>query len=95
MFAIDKNKFGAFVAERRKEKGFTQKELARQLFLSDKAVSKWETGAPTGYAFADPAGRAIGRFRHRATPMRKNAAADPHANKTSRGYRENSHYLCR
>lgn len=44
MFAIDKNKFGAFVAERRKEKGFTQKELARQLFLSDKAVSKWETG---------------------------------------------------
>lgn len=45
MFEIDKNQFGAFVAKLRKEKGFTQKELARQLFLSDKAVSKWETGA--------------------------------------------------
>ena len=45
VFEIDKNKFGAFVAKLRKEKGFTQKELARQLFLSDKAVSKWETGA--------------------------------------------------
>lgn len=44
MFAIDKSKFGAFVAERRKEKGLTQKELAGKLFLSDKAVSKWETG---------------------------------------------------
>ncbi len=44
MFEIDKEKFGAFVAELRKENGFTQKELARQLFISDKAVSKWETG---------------------------------------------------
>ncbi len=41
---IDKEKFGAFVAQLRKEKGLTQKELAEQLFLSDKAVSKWERG---------------------------------------------------
>lgn len=44
MFEIDKRKFGAFVAQHRKEKGYTQKELAERLFLSDKAVSKWETG---------------------------------------------------
>lgn len=44
MFEIDKKKFGFFVAELRKEKNFTQKELAEKLFLSDKAVSKWETG---------------------------------------------------
>ncbi len=43
-FEIDREKFGAFVAALRKEKGFTQKELAARLFLSDKAVSKWERG---------------------------------------------------
>lgn len=44
MFEIDKRKFGAFIAELRKERGMTQKELAEKLFISDKAVSKWETG---------------------------------------------------
>lgn len=45
MYEIDKAKFGAFVAALRREKGLTQKELAGHLFISDKAVSKWETGA--------------------------------------------------
>lgn len=44
MYEIDKKNFGIFVAERRKEKGYTQKELAEKLFISDKAISKWETG---------------------------------------------------
>ena len=44
MFAIDKAAFGVFLAKRRREKGFTQKELAEKLFVSDKAVSKWERG---------------------------------------------------
>ena len=44
MFEIDKEKFGIFVCERRKEKKMTQKELAEKLYVSDKAVSKWERG---------------------------------------------------
>ncbi|MCL2796710.1 MAG: leucine-rich repeat protein [Firmicutes bacterium] len=38
------NKFGNFIYELRKEKGLTQAELSAQLGLSNKAVSKWETG---------------------------------------------------
>ncbi len=41
---MDKALFGSFVAELRKEKDWTQKELAEKLFVSDKAVSKWERG---------------------------------------------------
>lgn len=44
MFEIDKEKFGAFVAQLRKEKGLMQKDLAEKLYVSDKAVSKWERG---------------------------------------------------
>lgn len=35
---------GGLISEIRKEKGLTQKELAERLNVSDKAVSKWETG---------------------------------------------------
>lgn len=44
MYQIDKEKFGEFLAGLRKEKGYTQKELAELLFVTDKAVSKWERG---------------------------------------------------
>lgn len=44
IFEIDKQQFGTFIAELRKEKGYTQKDLAQKLFVSDKAVSKWERG---------------------------------------------------
>lgn len=44
MFEIDKQEFGSFVSELRKEKGLTQKEVAERLFISPKAISKWETG---------------------------------------------------
>ena len=41
---IDAEKFGNFIAAKRREKGLTQKQLAEQLYLSNKAVSKWERG---------------------------------------------------
>ena len=44
MYELDRKKFGAFVSELRKEKGYTQKDLAQKLLISDKAISKWETG---------------------------------------------------
>ncbi|MEJ5967423.1 helix-turn-helix domain-containing protein [Flavonifractor porci] len=44
VYDMDKAAFGAFVAGLRKEKGWTQRELAEQLHITDKAVSKWETG---------------------------------------------------
>ena len=44
MSSIDNKKFGVFLTQLRKQKGYTQKELAEKLFISDKAVSKWERG---------------------------------------------------
>lgn len=35
---------GSFIKKLREEKGLTQNQLAEKLFVSDKAVSKWETG---------------------------------------------------
>ena len=44
MYEIDKEGFGAFLARLRKEQGLTQRALAERLYVSDKAVSKWERG---------------------------------------------------
>ena len=44
MYELDKAAFGHFLAQLRREKGMTQKELAATLYMSDKAVSKWERG---------------------------------------------------
>ena len=41
---MDQVKIGQFVAQSRKEKNLTQAQLAEQLNLTDRAVSKWETG---------------------------------------------------
>ena len=41
---LDNIQFGRFVAQLRKEQNLTQKELAERLHVTDKAVSKWETG---------------------------------------------------
>jgi len=38
------NKIGTIISTLRKENGLTQKDLARELNISDKAVSRWETG---------------------------------------------------
>ena len=41
---MDQIKIGKFIAERRKMQGLTQLQLAEQLGITDRAVSKWETG---------------------------------------------------
>ena len=41
---MDQTRIGTFIAVLGKEKGLTQKELAEQIGISDKTVSKWETG---------------------------------------------------
>lgn len=41
---MDQIKIGAFIAACRKEKQLTQAQLAEKLNITDRAVSKWETG---------------------------------------------------
>ena len=41
---MDQIKIGKFISEKRKEKGLTQMQLAEKLGITDRAVSKWETG---------------------------------------------------
>ena len=41
---MDQIKIGKFIAERRKERGFLQKDIAAKLGISEKTVSKWECG---------------------------------------------------
>lgn len=42
---VDNIRTGKRIAELRKSKGLTQQELAERLNLSNKTISKWETGA--------------------------------------------------
>ena len=41
---MDQIKIGRFISERRKNVGLTQAQLAEKLGITDRAVSKWETG---------------------------------------------------
>ncbi len=41
---MDQIKIGKFIAERRKNSGLTQLQLAEMLNITDRAVSKWEQG---------------------------------------------------
>ena len=40
----DKKTFGSYIKTKRLEKGFSQKELAKLLYVTEGAVSKWERG---------------------------------------------------
>ena len=41
---MDQIKIGRFIAEKRREQGLTQAQLAEKLSITDRAVSKWENG---------------------------------------------------
>lgn len=41
---MDQEKIGKFIAQRRKQVNLTQMQLAEKLNITDRAVSKWETG---------------------------------------------------
>lgn len=41
---MDQIRIGRFIAEERKRKGYTQRQLSEKLGISDKTVSKWERG---------------------------------------------------
>lgn len=41
---INAKETGRFIAECRRKKGMTQQELGDRLHVTDRAVSKWETG---------------------------------------------------
>ncbi len=41
---MDAPTFGAFLAETRRARGLTQRDLAERLHVTDKAVSRWERG---------------------------------------------------
>ena len=44
---MDLNKISNFIKLKRKELGITQEELANKLFITEKAISRWETGRGT------------------------------------------------
>jgi transcriptional regulator with XRE-family HTH domain/desulfoferrodoxin (superoxide reductase-like protein) len=44
VFEMDLSKTGMLIAELRREKGLTQKDVAQELGICAKTVSKWETG---------------------------------------------------
>lgn len=41
---MDKKRIGAFIKDVRREKGLTQEQFAEKLGVSQKSVSRWETG---------------------------------------------------
>lgn len=41
---MDQIRIGKFIADERKRKGYTQKQLSEKLEISDKTISKWERG---------------------------------------------------
>lgn len=44
---MDLNKISNFIKTKRRDLGITQEELAERLFVTEKAVSRWETGRGT------------------------------------------------
>ena len=58
---MDAKNTGELIAARRRELGLSQEELAARLHVTDKAVSKWETGrGMPGIDSLEPLAEALG-----------------------------------
>lgn len=44
---MNKNKIAEFIKQKRKDQNLTQEELAQKLFVTEKAISRWETARGT------------------------------------------------
>ncbi len=74
---------GRFIAQRRKERNLTQRELAEALHVTDKAVSKWERGAGCpDISLLEPLAEALGLsvdqlLTYQTAPAEPEAAEEP------------------
>ena len=58
---MNQQQIGKFIAHKRKEKNLTQEQLAEKLGVSNKTVSKWETGkCMPDYSIAQPLCKELG-----------------------------------
>lgn len=78
---MDAKTFGAFLARMRKSQGFTQAELAQQLHVTDKAVSRWERGVGlpdinTLEPLADALGLTLADLMHCRDPQEADIAPE-------------------
>ena len=62
---MDAKATGGLIARRRKEKNWSQGELTERLHVTDKAVSRWETGR----GLPDENPWALGRIRQKSPPF--------------------------
>lgn len=73
---MDAKMFGAFLAQVRRAQGLTQAELAEQLHVTDKAVSRWERGVGlpdinTLESLADALGLSLADLMHCHDPAQE------------------------
>ena len=78
---MDAKTFGAFLARMRKSQGLTQAELAQQLHVTDKAVSRWERGVGlpdinTLEPLADALGLTLADLMHCRDPQEADIAVN-------------------
>ena len=72
---MNKEQLGTFIGECRRELGLTQQELAEQLHVTNKAVSKWERGLSyPDVTLMDPLASALGLRVEELMTCRRQAA---------------------
>ena len=80
---MDREMLGRFIAQRRKERNMTQRELAEKLHVTDKAVSTWERGAGCpDISLLEPLAEALELsvdqlLTYQTAPTEPEAAAEP------------------